>query len=138
MFAPPDDGAAADASFGVLYGLFWLTANIAAERPLLLQIDDLHWCDPASLRFVAYLERRLEGLQVLVATAARTGEPPSDARLLAEIAGDPVAVSVRRGAERGRVGELVRERLGDRGRAAVRRRLPSSRRAAIRCSWASC
>ena len=66
VFEPPDDGdAASDVSFGVLYGLFWVTANIAADGPLLLLIDDLHWCDQASLRFVAYLERRLEGLQVL-------------------------------------------------------------------------
>ena len=92
VFEPPDDGAA-DVSFGVLYGLFWVTANIAADGPLLLLIDDLHWCDQASLRFVAYLERRLEGLHVLVAAAARTSEP-SDSRLLAEIADDPVAVSV--------------------------------------------
>ena len=75
VFEPPDDGdAESDVSFGVLYGLFWVTANIAADGPLLLLIDDLHWCDQASLRFVAYLERRLEGLHVLVAAAARTSE----------------------------------------------------------------
>ena len=57
----------------MLHGLFWLTANVAADGPLCLSIDDLQWCDPASLRFIAYLERRLEGLRVLVATAARVG-----------------------------------------------------------------
>ena len=68
VFEPPEDGdSASDVSFGVLYGLFWLTANVAGDGPLLLLLDDLHWCDQASLRFVAYLERRLEGLQVLVA-----------------------------------------------------------------------
>ena len=114
VFAPPDDGAdESDVSFGVLYGLFWVTANIAADRPLLLLIDDLHWCDQASLRFVAYLERRLEGLQVLVATAARTSEQPSDSRLLAEIADDPVAVWVRpTELSEAAVAELVRARLG--------------------------
>ena len=105
--------AASDVSFGVLYGLFWVTANIAADGPLLLLIDDLHWCDQASLRFVAYLERRLEGLQVLVAAAARTSEQPSDSRLLAEIADDPVAVSVHPSElSEGAVAELVRGRLG--------------------------
>ena len=75
VFAPPADGAGTgDASFGVLYGLFWLTANLAAERPLLFAIDDVHWCDPASLRFVAYLQHRLEGLEALVAATLRTGE----------------------------------------------------------------
>src|SRR5215217_4574113 len=51
LFEPAEEGqAAGDVSFGILYGLFWLTANIAAEEePLLLAIDDLHWCDRASL-----------------------------------------------------------------------------------------
>ena len=114
VFEPPDDGAAeSDVSFGVLYGLFWVTANIAADGPLLLLLDDLHWCDPASLRFVAYLERRLEGLNVLVVAAARTSEDPSDSRLLAEIADDPAAVSVHpHELSEAAVTELVRGRLG--------------------------
>jgi DNA-binding NarL/FixJ family response regulator len=114
VFEPPADGdAAADVSFGVLYGLFWLTANVATEGPLLLVIDDLHWCDQASLRFVAYLEPRLEGLPVLVAGAARTSEQRPDSRLLAEIAADPVAVSIRPfELSEAAVAALVRERLG--------------------------
>ena len=83
------------ASFAALHGLFWLAANLAAERPLLLAIDDLHWCDRPSLRFLAYLARRLEGLPVLVAATLRTGEPGTDPALLAEIAHDPAALTLR-------------------------------------------
>ena len=44
------------------------------ERPLLLAVDDLHWCDRPSLRFVAYLARRLEGQPVAArGDAARAG-----------------------------------------------------------------
>jgi DNA-binding NarL/FixJ family response regulator len=113
-FGPPSDGGAAgDVSFDVLYGLFWLTANIAADRPLLLSIDDLHWCDQASLRCIAYLERRLEGLHVLIAGAARAAEQRMDTRLLAEIASDPAAVTIRPVAlSEAAVAELVRNRLG--------------------------
>ena len=113
-FGPPSDtGAAGDISFDVLYGLFWLTANIAADRPLLLSIDDLHWCDQASLRFLAYLERRLDGLSVLIAGATRAAEQRTDTRLLAEIASDPVAVTIRPVAlSETAVAELVRNRLG--------------------------
>jgi DNA-binding NarL/FixJ family response regulator len=113
-FGPPSDGGAAgDVSFDVLYGLFWLTASIAADRPLLLSIDDLHWCDQASLRFLAYLERRLEGVQVLIAGAARPAEQRTDTRLLAEIASDPAAVTIRPVAlSEAAVVELVRNRLG--------------------------
>jgi DNA-binding CsgD family transcriptional regulator len=113
-FGPPSDGGAAgDVSFDLLHGLFWLTASIAAERRLLLSIDDLHWCDQASLRFLAYLERRLEGLQVLIAGAARPAEQRTDTRLLAEIARDPAAVTIRPVAlSEAAVAELVRNRLG--------------------------
>jgi len=115
VFAPPDDGdATSGASFGLLYGLFWLAANMAAETPLLLAIDDLHWCDRSSLRFVAFLQRRLEGLRVLVATAARPGDAGEDARLLAEIAHDPAAVSIRPALlSPDAAAELVRGRLGE-------------------------
>src|SRR4051794_15957890 len=54
-------------SFATLHGLYWLPLNLAARQPLLLAVDDLHWCDRPSLRFLAYLTRRLEGVPVLVA-----------------------------------------------------------------------
>ena len=115
VFAPPeDDGAVGPGSFGVLHGLFWLTANLAADGPLCLSIDDLQWCDRASLRYIAYLERRLEGLRVLVATAARMDGADAESRLVLDIAEDPAAVSIRPSAltEDGAV-ELVRDRLAE-------------------------
>ena len=60
-----------DASQTTLHGLFWLTANLAEQGPVLLAVDDVHWCDPPSLRFLSYLARRLEGLPVAVAVCAR-------------------------------------------------------------------
>ncbi len=38
-------------------------------------IDDLQWCDPASLDALAYLARRLEGRRLLLLGARRTDEP---------------------------------------------------------------
>ena len=56
----------------------------------MLAIDDLQWCDRPSLRFVAYLVRRLEGLPILVAaTAAHAASRGEDQALLGEIAHDP-------------------------------------------------
>jgi DNA-binding SARP family transcriptional activator len=115
VFSAPDGGGAdgEDASFAVLHGLFWLALNLAAEQPLLLAIDDLQWCDPPSLRFVAYLARRLEGQPILVAATVRSNEPPTDAALLAEIANDPGTASVRPGPlSDAATAELVRSRLG--------------------------
>lgn len=48
--APDGDG---DVSFAALHGLLWVALNLAAERPLVLAVDALHWCDRPSLRFLA-------------------------------------------------------------------------------------
>ena len=141
VFAAPDDGAptGGDASFAALHGLYWLALNLAAERPLLLEVDDLHWCDRPSLRFLAYLVRRLEGQPVLVTASVRTGDPPTDAALLAEIANDPATAHVRPGPlSEEAVGALVARRLGAEPDARVPRGLPHAPPAATRCSSASC
>ena len=114
VFAPADeDETTSRGSFGILHGLFWLTANVAADRPLCLSVDDLQWCDRASLRFIAYLGRRLEGLGVLVATAARVDDSNMEPGLILDIAHDPAAVAIRLSAL-GEVAvmEMVRDRLG--------------------------
>jgi tetratricopeptide (TPR) repeat protein len=68
------DGAApADPAFGALHGLYWLVANLAAERPQLLVVDDLHWADEASARFLAFLANRIDALPVLLLAAQRPG-----------------------------------------------------------------
>ena len=114
VFDPAEvDNPSGDAGFSVLYGLSWLTANAAADGPLLLAIDDLHWCDRASLRFIAYVMRRLEDLGVLVAATIRDGEANVDLKMVGEITQDPAAVSIRPDAlSRDAVTELVRQRLG--------------------------
>ena len=61
--APPRDP---DASFGVLHGLYWLVAALAEQRPQLLVVDDLHWADGASVRFLEFLANRLDALPVLL------------------------------------------------------------------------
>ena len=39
--SPPS--APADARFAALHGLYWLVANLAADAPLLLAVDDAQW-----------------------------------------------------------------------------------------------
>jgi hypothetical protein len=104
----------AEGSFAVLHGLYWLAAGLASERPLVLAIDDLQWCDTASLRFVVYLSRRLDGLPLLVLATLRTGERHEDDDLLAEVLLDPSTAVVRPGPlTREGTAELVRRRLGE-------------------------
>ncbi len=108
-----DEPAGGDASFAALHGLYWLTVNLGDERPLLLIVDDLHWVDHPSLRFVAYLSSRLEGVPIGVIAATRPNEPGADAALLAEIARDPLASSIRPGGLSAEgVRGVIEERLG--------------------------
>ena len=81
--------------FAVLHGLHWLTVNLTARAPVMLCVDDAQWCDAASLRFLAYLVRRLDGLPVLVVATVRTSEEPQEEDLLGELALEPDAVVLR-------------------------------------------
>ena len=50
-------------SFAALHALYWVTVNLASEGPVVICVDDVQWCDGASLRYLAYLVKRLEGLR---------------------------------------------------------------------------
>jgi AAA ATPase domain len=68
-----------DASFAVVHGLFWLAANLCAQGPVMLCVDDVHWSDAPSLRFLAYLLPRLEGLRLVVLVGLQApAEPGAD------------------------------------------------------------
>ena len=97
LFDPTEVAAepAADSSLATLHGLYWLAANLAARRPLLLALDDLHWCDLPSLRWLAYLLPRMEGLGLLLVVGLRPREPGADPALVGEIVSDPLATIVR-------------------------------------------
>ncbi len=76
--------AGEQSSFGMLHGLYWLTANAAEPTGLLLCVDDVHWGDASSLRFFAYLARRIGDLAVGIVLTARIGEPDAPEALLDE------------------------------------------------------
>jgi DNA-binding CsgD family transcriptional regulator len=73
---------------GLVHGLFWLVANLAERTPVLLAVDDLHWADEPSLRFLLYLVRRLEALPVALLATRR---PADGGPLDGELADDPLA-----------------------------------------------
>ena len=88
--------APAEGSFAILHGLYWLAANVALQHPTFLAIDDLHWADSPSLRWLLYLTRRLEGVPLLVAATTRPPEGEShDPTLVAELITDPEAAAIR-------------------------------------------
>jgi DNA-binding CsgD family transcriptional regulator len=77
-----------DAAHAAMHGLYWLSVEMATRQPLVLAIDDLHWADAPSLRWIGYLSRRLEGVPLLVALACRDAEPGVDAALVDQILSD--------------------------------------------------
>jgi DNA-binding CsgD family transcriptional regulator len=106
--APEDKPGAPEA---VLHGLFWLTANLAAESPVALVIDDAQWADEASLRFAAYLALRVDALPVALLVAVRSGEGESVA--LRAICDSPAArIVALAGLAEDEVEEVLRARAG--------------------------
>jgi DNA-binding CsgD family transcriptional regulator len=116
VFSAPKDGEAtsgSEASEAVLHGLYWLTADLAARVPVALAVDDSHWADPASVRFLAYLANRMTELPVFVIIGMRPFEPGAETELLEEIVLSPQAEVMRpRPLGARAVQELVRSTLG--------------------------
>src|SRR5215207_1770680 len=83
----PTQGGRADAEAvpAALHGLYWLTAGLASRSPLLLVVDDAHWADAASLRWLAYLARRLHGSPMSLILGYRPAEPGADMTLLEQV-----------------------------------------------------
>ncbi|WP_338758299.1 AAA family ATPase [Nocardia vulneris] len=69
---------AADAPNGYLVGLAALTllADAAADRPLLIIAEDVHWLDPASAEVLAFLARRIEAEPLALVVTSREGRTP--------------------------------------------------------------
>lgn len=57
----PDQGRLFEALLGVF-------RHLAADRPLLFVIEDIHWADASTIALLGYLTRNLSGRMVLVAT----------------------------------------------------------------------
>jgi DNA-binding CsgD family transcriptional regulator len=106
--------SAVDPSFAILHGLYWLCANLAAQSPLCLVVDDVHWADAASLRYLVFLLTRLEELEAALVVANRPRETGADAELLAAVTTDPSAELVRLPPlTRAGVAELLESKLGE-------------------------
>jgi DNA-binding CsgD family transcriptional regulator len=76
---------AGDAMHSAARGLVWLASNLAERGPAVLLVDDVHWADPPSLRWLAILARSLGELRLAVLCAVRSGEPAVDPELLDEL-----------------------------------------------------
>ena len=81
-----------DLSFTMLHGLYWMLSNLADRGPVVVAVDDAHWADEESLRFLSYLAPRLDGLAVAVFACTRAGDAAT-----ARLAADPELRVIRPG-----------------------------------------
>jgi DNA-binding CsgD family transcriptional regulator len=97
IFAPDSAPTplAADEGYRLLHGLYWMAVNLAELEPVVLCIDDAHWADELSLRWLAHLVNRLDGVPIALVAALRPSDPDVDQTLLARIEAHP-ATSVLR------------------------------------------
>jgi DNA-binding CsgD family transcriptional regulator len=101
----------ADRAVAVLHGLYWLVADRCDDGPVALLVDDAHWLDPASARFLLYLARRIESLRAVLVVAQRPGEVSGPLAALSEGAAQVLAPAP---LSQAGSGELVRRELGPR------------------------
>lgn len=105
---------------GLAHGLFSLIATLGETQPALIAIDDLHWCDGASLEVLAYLLHRLDELPVAIVMTRRHGLGQAFADVLDRIATHPsVAIQTLSPLGGDAVHQLARQALGPRADADV-------------------
>ena len=79
-----DRSVAAPDQYSLLFdALAQLILELTSERPTVFILEDLHWCDGLSARFLAFLGRRIDRLPVLVVGSMRP-EELVDAPVLAQ------------------------------------------------------
>lgn len=110
----PDRAAADDRLFARFHGLHWLCARLAEEQPLALLVDDAHWADEHSLRFLAYLDARIDEIPACAILALRTGEAAAAPEALTKLLEHEPPTSVQPPAlSPAAIAKLVRGSLGE-------------------------
>ncbi|TDB72983.1 AAA family ATPase [Micromonospora sp. KC721] len=87
-----DPTGPAPGDLAVSYALYWLLVNLTGRGPVALVVDDAHWVDDASLRFLRYLMPRAAELPLAIVVA---GRPSADAGQWDELAAEPAAALMR-------------------------------------------
>jgi DNA-binding CsgD family transcriptional regulator len=84
-----------DHGYQLIHGLYWLASNLSSAGPLVILVDDAHWSDPPSLRFLSYLANRIDSLPIVLVAAVGQGEPVADRRELNALVSAPSSETLR-------------------------------------------
>ena len=114
----PAGGAPQDLS--ISHALFTLIAATSESGPVLVAVDDLHWCDVASMQFLLYLLHRIDELQVALVMTSRPMVPDDLRDLVDRISTQPrVRTEALRSLGPEAVAEMARAALGHRATREV-------------------
>ncbi|MFI1854070.1 ATP-binding protein [Streptomyces sp. NPDC020480] len=113
--AMPADDAPTAAFEPVLRALRSLLEGVCADGPLLILVDDLQWVDTPSLRWLAYLAKRLRGLRAVLVCTLRDGEPRARDPLLCEVVEAATHRLRPRPLSSRATAELIRDHFGEPG-----------------------
>jgi DNA-binding SARP family transcriptional activator len=78
---PPGPTQSGEQVVRLLEAVLRLFVLLAAGRPTLLVVEDLHWADDMSVRLLGFLSRRIAAARLMVLATARDEELASDALL---------------------------------------------------------
>ncbi len=107
--APPGE----DTTRTINHGLYTLCVRLAATTPLLILVDDAHWADERSLRWLLFVARRLDHAPIAIVLAHRPREPGAERDLISRLATQDGAELVELPPlTSSATGELVRAELG--------------------------
>lgn len=94
--------AAGDHGYPLIRGLYGLARKLSvasadqpSARPLAILVDDLHWSDRPSLRFLAYLAARVDDLPVMLIATVRRGEQLADPAAFSALRGGSASTLIR-------------------------------------------
>ncbi|MDH6114871.1 DNA-binding CsgD family transcriptional regulator [Kitasatospora sp. MAP12-15] len=99
----------------VLHDLRSLLVRVSADVPLLILVDDLQWADSSSLRWLAYLGKRLHGLRAVLVCTLRDGDPRAQDPLVREVADGSGRVLRPRPLSLEAARTMVRQKFGEAG-----------------------
>ncbi|MBT2423794.1 AAA family ATPase [Streptomyces sp. ISL-22] len=100
--------------FEAHHALYRVTAALAEQAPLLWVVDDLHFADTPTLRYMAYAARRFTSAPILTVLCLTEGENLPDEECLHDLLG--IAHTLRlEGLDRAETTDLVRQVTGGLG-----------------------
>lgn len=103
----------ADAEYTTLHGLYWLLVDLSARRPALVTVDDIEFADAMSLRWLAYVVKRVDGIAATVVVTLRPRVRGADDRALEEIRTESLPRAIRLSPlSESATGQLIATKLG--------------------------